>query len=88
MTPMDSRACRASQTMTKIQTLAYELNKKSARYQIGGLQNLRNEIKGFVRRPGSSIFSDQTIFDGYAFHHGGRSRFRLNIANCLATPSA
>ncbi len=65
--------------MKKIRAFANELNKKSERYQIGGLQNLRKEIKGFVRRPGSSIFSDQTIFDGYAFHYGGRSELQFNI---------
>lgn len=48
-------------------------------YQIGRLQDLRKELKGFARRPGHSIFSDQTIFERYAFHHGGRSELQFNI---------
>ena len=65
--------------MTDIRTIAEELNAKSGGYQIGRLQDIRKELKGFARRPGSSIFSDQTIFDKYAFHHGGRSELQFNI---------
>lgn len=65
--------------MTDIRTIAYQLNANAHRYQIGGLQELRKELKGFTRRPGSFLFSDQTIFDTYAFHHGGRSELQFNI---------
>jgi hypothetical protein len=65
--------------MTDIRTIAKELNAKAERYQIGGLQELRKEIKGFRRRPGRRLFSVKTIFDKYAFHHGGRSEIQFNI---------
>lgn len=65
--------------MADIRTIAYQLNANAERYQIGGLQELRKELKGFTRRPGSVLFSDQTIFDAYAFHHGGRSELQFNI---------
>lgn len=62
-----------------IPRLAHQLNLKSARYQIGELQALRKEIKHFARRPGNTIFSDQTINDHWAFHHGGRAELQFNI---------
>lgn len=65
--------------MTDIRTIADELNANADRYQIGGLQELRKELKGFSRRPGSALFSDQTIFETFAFHHGGRSEIQFNI---------
>ena len=65
--------------MTDIRTIADELNANAVRYQIGGLQELRKELKGFTRRPGSALFSDQTIFETFAFHHGGRSEIQFNI---------
>ena len=65
--------------MTDIRTIAEQLNQNADRYQIGGLQELRKELKGFSRRPGSALFSDQTIFDTFAFHHGGRSEIQFNI---------
>lgn len=65
--------------MTDIRTIANELNAGAGRYQIGGLQELRKELKGLTRRPGSALFSDQTIFETYAFHHGGRSELQFNI---------
>jgi hypothetical protein len=52
--------------MTDIRTIANELNAKAEQYQIGGLQELRKELKGLARRPGSALFSDQTVFDDYA----------------------
>lgn len=64
-----------------IRSLAYDLNAKAEPYQIGRLQDLRKELKGFARRPGNSIFTDQTIFEkkNYAFHYGGRSELQFNI---------
>jgi hypothetical protein len=64
-----------------IPTLANSLNAESGSYAIGNLQALRKEIKGFTRRPGSSIFSDQTITDDWAFHHGGRAELQFNIGH-------
>jgi len=64
-----------------IPTLARELNAKSGSHQIGELQALRKEIKHFKKRPGSSIFSDQTIKENWAFHHGGRAELQFNIGH-------
>ena len=65
--------------MIDIRTIANELNSNAERYQIGGLQELRKKLKPFKRRPRRVIFSNQTIFDTYAFHHGGRAELQFNI---------
>lgn len=65
--------------MITIKSLAYELNATSGTFEVGKLQALRKELKGFARRAGNSIFSNQTIFEHYAFHHGGRSELQFNI---------
>ena len=62
-----------------IEELAYNINEKSVGYEIGNLQSIRKDIKGFKIRPGSKIFSGKTIKDGWAFHHGGRSEIQFNI---------
>jgi hypothetical protein len=36
-------------------------------------------LKTLNRRPGNKIFSTQTIFDDWAFHHGGRTELQFNI---------
>jgi hypothetical protein len=64
--------------MADIRSIANEINSKAERYQIGSLQEIRKLLKGFKRRPGRTLFSDQTIFDTYAFHHGGRSEIQFN----------
>ena len=66
----------APKTIAKI---ADQINQLAINYQIGQLQEIRKELKGFARRPGSKIFSDQTIADNWAFHHGGRSELQYNI---------
>jgi hypothetical protein len=63
-----------------IRDVAEQLNKLSAGYKIGDLQNLRKEIKNLRRRPGSLIFHDDTISDeGWAYHYGGRKELQFNI---------
>ena len=59
--------------------IARELNSRAHTYAIGELQNIRAKLKGFSRRPGSAIFSSQTIHEHWAFHHGGRSELQFNI---------
>ncbi|MDA8746366.1 hypothetical protein N9N28_17220, partial [Rubripirellula amarantea] len=54
-------------------------NAQSDAFEIGGLQDLRKELRNFSRRPGSKIFSKQTIASKFAFHHGGRSELQFNI---------
>ncbi len=67
----------------KISEIAYKLNElsKSSEYNIGKLQEIRKKILGLTIRPGSNIFSAQTISDkeGWAFHHGGRTELQFNI---------
>lgn len=65
--------------MKTIPEIAEHLNELAANYDIGRLQEIRKELKGFSRRPGSKIFSAQTIEEHYAFHHGGRSELQYNI---------
>ncbi len=36
-------------------------------------------MKKLKRRPGDKIFSTLTIFDDWAFHHGGRTETQFNI---------
>ena len=62
-----------------IKELAQEINSKSVDYEIGNLQSIRKDIKGLMKRPGSSIFAENTTYDHYAFHYGGRSEIQFNI---------
>lgn len=63
----------------KIEEIATQLNKLSVNFKIGNLQDIRKEVKGFKRKPGSSIFQDKTVFDYWAFHYGGRKEIQFNI---------
>jgi len=59
--------------------LVAKINKRASTHAIGELQQIRKQLK---RRGGSScrtIFSHQTTFEYYAFHHGGRSELQFNI---------
>jgi hypothetical protein len=62
-----------------IAKIAEELDKRAHAYAIGNLQAIRKALKNFEKRAGSTIFSEQTIKDGYAFHHGGRTELQFNI---------
>lgn len=62
-----------------IRTLADAVNSQAGAYAIGELQQLRTTLKNFKRVPGSAIFSTQTTFEDWAFHHGGRSELQFNI---------
>lgn len=62
-----------------IAAIADQLNQLATNYQIGQLQEIRKELKRFERRPGSKIFSSQTTYETYAFHHGGRSELQYNV---------
>lgn len=63
-----------------LKTIAKELNLRARHHQIGRLQEIRAKLKGLSRRPGHDIFSSQTTFDQWAFHHGGASELQFNIA--------
>src|SRR5690242_12827036 len=62
-----------------IAKIAKELDRRAHAYAIGTLQQVRKNLKNFEKRPGSTIFSDQTVKDHYAFHHGGRTELQFNI---------
>ncbi|WP_153558590.1 hypothetical protein [Roseimaritima sediminicola] len=65
--------------MKTIEQITNAINAQSNGYEIGGLQDLRKELHNLSRRPGSRIFSEQTITPHWAFHHGGRSELQFNI---------
>lgn len=64
-----------------IRDIANTLNDLAQQYEIGQLQDIRKRIKSFNRRPGSSIFGNNTISDEgeWAFHFGGRKELQFNI---------
>jgi len=62
-----------------IHGIARKLNILAQSHPIGQLQLIRTELKKLKRRPGNKIFSIHTIFDTYAFHHGGRTELQYNI---------
>ncbi|WP_441255670.1 hypothetical protein [Tardiphaga sp. 285_C5_N1_2] len=68
-----------SETPFDIRSIAHEINAQANSYAIGALQKMRKELRGLSRRPGSDIFSDQTIHPHWAFHRGGRSELQFNI---------
>jgi hypothetical protein len=65
--------------MRSIRSFAEELNGIAKYYAIGRLQSIRREIKSLKRRAGNLLFSDKTIFDEWAYHHGGRTELQFNI---------
>jgi hypothetical protein len=64
-----------------IARIAGELNERARAHPIGRLQSIRKAMKGFQREPSKDIFTRQTIHDGWAFHHGGRSELQFNIGH-------
>ncbi len=62
-----------------IPEIANKLNELASPHPIGKLQDIRTRLKKLNRRPGDKIFSVQTTFDDWAFHHGGRTELQFNI---------
>jgi hypothetical protein len=62
-----------------IPAIADKLNELAPPHPIGKLQNIRKRLKKLNRRPGDDIFSTQTTFENWAFHHGGRKELQFNI---------
>ena len=62
-----------------IHGIADKLNDLAPPHPIGKLQDIRTQLKKLKRRPGDKIFSTQTTFDDWAFHHGGRTELQYNI---------
>lgn len=65
--------------MPTIKQIAKEINNRSKNFEIGKLQEQRTKIKNLNRQPGEKIFNNNTIFDEYAFHYGGRKELQYNI---------
>lgn len=63
---------------SEIKDIAEQLNTLAHTHAIGNLQIIRAELNG-KRRTWKEIFSPQTIHEGWAFHHGGRSELQFNI---------
>lgn len=62
-----------------LEAVVAELNQSAPEYLIGDLQRLRQQLKGHQRMAGTKLFSAQTTFPTYAFHHGGRTELQFNI---------
>ena len=62
-----------------ISDIANKLNELASTHPIGKLQDIRTQLKKLSRRPGDKIFSVQTTFEDWAFHHGGRKELQFNI---------
>ena len=62
-----------------IHVIANKLNELAPPYPIGKLHDVRTQLKKLKRRAGNKIFSVQTTFDDWAFHHGGRTELQFNI---------
>jgi hypothetical protein len=62
-----------------IHAIANKINELAPPHPIGKLQEIRTQLKKLKRRPGDKIFSTQTTFDDWAFHHGGRTELQFNI---------
>ncbi|HEY1562520.1 MAG TPA: hypothetical protein VGF71_16755 [Caulobacteraceae bacterium] len=67
-----------------IPAIAHALNERAAGHSIGKIQDIRARLKSHSRRAGSVIFSGQTTFPTYAFHHGGRPELQFNIGTEFA----
>lgn len=68
--------------MNSIRQIAEKLNDKAKRenFEISNLSSLRKKYLGKKKLP-HKIFSNHTIFNEYAFHHGGRDEMQFNIGN-------
>jgi hypothetical protein len=56
-----------------------EINARAERHDIGRLQEIRKRLKGLSHAPTQKLFSTQTTFERYAFHHGGRKELQFNV---------
>jgi hypothetical protein len=62
-----------------IAAIAEALNSRAAGRPIGGLQELRRQLRGLTRTATQQLFDSRTIFETYAFHVGGRTEIQFNI---------
>ncbi len=61
-----------------IKNVVAAIEDQAASYQFGHLQDIRRSLKG-LGRTSKTIFRDETTFDSYAYHYGGRTELQFNI---------
>jgi hypothetical protein len=60
-------------------TIVNKINARARSHPVSRLQQIRKGLKGLDRIPTRKLFSTQTTFDHYAFHHGGRTELQFNV---------
>ncbi len=65
-------------TDLNMHSIAREINLRAKTHSIGTLPEIRKDLKQLNRLP-KDIFTPQTTFDTYAYHHGGRTEIQFNI---------
>ena len=63
----------------EIKEITSKIDELASNFRIGGLQQIRKELKNLKIKAGSTIFNYKTIFDNWAFHYGGRKELQFNI---------
>lgn len=66
-------------SMTKMQRIVCELNRRAPGYRIGDLQAIRKRIKGLARSQSNVIFNERNVHENFAFHHGGSQELQFNL---------
>lgn len=59
-------------------SIVSEINLRAKTHAIGGLAEIRKDLKGKRQLP-QDIFPKSTTFEHYAFHYGGRKELQFNI---------
>lgn len=63
-----------------IEEIAQNINEKAKDYKMRDFPQIRKRLHNLDRNPPSNIFTPNlTIFEEYAFHHGGRKELQFNI---------
>ena len=60
-------------------SIATQIDARAGSHLIGALQQLRAELRGLTRQSCRKIFSAKTIWEDWAYHHGGRTELQFNI---------
>jgi hypothetical protein len=63
----------------ELSSIVSELNERAKAHPLGGLQEIRKELKNQKRISTHRIFSPLTTDEKYSFHHGGRTELQYNI---------
>ncbi len=65
--------------MKTLKDIVEQINALASDYQMGQFQEIRQKLHGLSRVRSYDIFTDQTTFDTYAYHSGGRKELQFNI---------